>query len=250
MKSIENQTAESRIEGLLEEVLDEVVELETYAKEGKRPPLAKAYRFKVNDKVYVWDKSHITGREVLVLADLAPPENYTLRVKLAGHKPQKVELDQPIDLRHPGTEKFRAIRKEQTDGEVQGRRDAPLLDADMAFLEAYGHQFDIIKDGSTWTVLHDFPIPPGFNHNSVSLAIRIEQGYPMTELDMLYVFPRLSRIDGREIPQTQAEQPIEGKIFQRWSRHRSGANHWMPGVDCLETHIFFIEEIFEQEAAR
>ena len=245
-----NEAAASRIEELLEDVLDEIVELEVYAKEGKRPPLAKAYRFKINDKAYVWDKPHITGREVLVLAGLTPPENYTLRVKLVGHKPHKVELDERIDLRHPGTEKFRAIRKEQTDGEVQGRRDAPLLDADTAFLEGYGHKFDIVKDGSTWVVLHDFPIPAGFNHQRVSLAIRIEQGYPMTQLDMLYVFPKLARIDGREIPQTQVEQPIEGKVFQRWSRHRSGANQWVPGVDCLETHVFLIEEIFEQDAAR
>lgn len=245
-----NESAVSRIEELFEEILDEVVDLEAYAKEGKRPPPAKAYRFKINDTAYVWDKPNITGREVLVLAGLTPPENYTLRVKLAGHKPQKVELDQPIDLRHPGTEKFRAIRKEQTDGEVQKRRDAPLLDADMAFLESYGHQFDIIKDGSTWVILRDFSVPVGFNHQRVSLAIRIEQGYPMTQLDMLYVNPKLARIDGREIPQTQVAQPIEGKVFQRWSRHRSGANQWVPGVDCLETHVFLIEEIFEQEAAR
>ncbi|TBA52727.1 multiubiquitin domain-containing protein [Rhizobium ruizarguesonis] len=245
-----NESPISRIEDLLEDILDEIIELEAYAKDGKRPPLAKGYRFKINDKSFVWDKPHITGREVLVLAGLTPPGNYTLRVKLAGHKPQKVTLDEKIDLRHPGTEKFRAIRKEQTDGEVQGRRDAPLLDADMAFLEAYGHPFDIVKDGSTWVILHDFPVPPCFNHHSVSLAIRIEQGYPMTQLDMLYVFPKLSRTDGRAIPQTQVEQPIEGRIFQRWSRHRSGSNIWVPGVDCLETHVILVEEIFEQEASR
>jgi len=250
MHIIGNENPASRIEDLLEDILDEIIELEAYAKDGKRPPLAKGYRFKINDKSFVWDKPHITGREVLVLAGLTPPENYTLRVKLAGHKPQKVGLDEKVDLRHPGTEKFRAIRKEQTDGEIQGRRDAPLLDADMAFLEAYGQPFDIVKDGSTWVILHDFPVPSCFNHKSVSLAIRIEQGYPMTQLDMLYVFPKLARVDGREIPQTQVEQLIEGKTFQRWSRHRSGPNLWVPGIDCLETHVFLIEEIFEQEASR
>ena len=39
----ENEAAVSRIEELLEDILDEIVELEVYAKEGKRPPLAKAY---------------------------------------------------------------------------------------------------------------------------------------------------------------------------------------------------------------
>lgn len=250
MKLTETEHSSSRIEELLEEILDEIVDLEAYAKDGKRPPLAKRYRFKVNDTAYVWDKPHITGREVLALASLTTPENYTLRVKLAGHKPQKVELDERIDLRHPGTEKFRAIRKEQTDGEVQGRRDAPLLDADRLFLESYGLPFDIVQDGSTWVILRDFLLPPCFTHQHVSVAIRIEQGYPLTQLDMLYVFPKLARLDGREIPQTQVEQSIEDKIFQRWSRHRSGENQWFPGVDCLETHVFLIEEIFEKEAAR
>ncbi|MCY4592545.1 MAG: hypothetical protein OXE86_18725 [Alphaproteobacteria bacterium] len=32
----------------VEAILDEVVDLEEYAKLGKRPPLAKGYRFKVN----------------------------------------------------------------------------------------------------------------------------------------------------------------------------------------------------------
>ncbi|WP_187772327.1 multiubiquitin domain-containing protein [Agrobacterium sp. B1(2019)] len=244
------ETTVARVEELQEEVLDEIVELEAYAKEGKRPPLARGYRFKINDKPYVWKKPPIAGREVLVLAGLTPPENYTLRVKLSGHKPRKIALDEEIDLRHPGTEKFRAIRKEQTDGELQGRRDAPLLEADLAFLEAYGHRFDILKDGSIWVILHDFPVPACFTHQRISLAIRIEQGYPLTQLDMLYVFPKLARIDGRMIPQTEVEQQIDGKTFQRWSRHRDGPNQWVPGVDCLETHVFLIEEIFEQEAAR
>ena len=75
MHIIGNENPVSRIEDLLEDILDEIVELEAYAKDGKRPPLAKGYRFKINDKSFVWDKPHITGREVLILAGLTPPEN-------------------------------------------------------------------------------------------------------------------------------------------------------------------------------
>ena len=83
---------------------------------------SKAFRFKVNDVPHVWPEPWITGREVLRVAGLAPPENFTLRVKVAGQPPRKVELDEKIDLRAPGVEKFRAIRREQTEGEALSRR--------------------------------------------------------------------------------------------------------------------------------
>ena len=49
-------------------------------------------------------------------AGLTPPETYTLRVKLAGDRPQKVELDERVDLRRPGVEKFKALPRDQQEG--------------------------------------------------------------------------------------------------------------------------------------
>ena len=100
----------------LDEVVDEIVELEEYARKGKRPPLAKGYRFKVNGEHFVVHEPVVTGREVLALAELTPPEEYTLRVKLAGQRPKKVELDDEVDLRAPGVEKFKALPRDQTEG--------------------------------------------------------------------------------------------------------------------------------------
>jgi len=37
-------------------------------------------------------------------------------VKIAGQRPQKVELDEQVDLRHPGVEKFKALPRDQTEG--------------------------------------------------------------------------------------------------------------------------------------
>jgi len=104
------------VDPIREEIMDEIADLEEYAREGKRPPLCRGYRIRVNGKPYVVDKACITGREVLVLAGLTPPETYTLRVKLAGQRPRKVDLDEKVDLRHPGVEKFKAIPRDQTEG--------------------------------------------------------------------------------------------------------------------------------------
>jgi hypothetical protein len=100
----------------VEEIIDAVVDLEEYAREGKRPPLSRGYRIKINGEPFVVEKPTVTGREILTIAGLLPAENYTLRVKLSGEKPHKVGLDEPVDLRRPGVEKFKALPRDQTEG--------------------------------------------------------------------------------------------------------------------------------------
>ena len=100
----------------IEKVLDEIIDLEDYAKAGKRPPLAKGYRIRVNGDPFVVHEPTPTGRAILALAGLLPAEDYTLRVKLAGEKPRKVGLTEEVDLRHPGVEKFKALPRDQTEG--------------------------------------------------------------------------------------------------------------------------------------
>jgi hypothetical protein len=99
-----------------EEVLEDIVDLEEYARLGKRPPLSRSYRIRINGEPYVVHEAEVTGREVLTLAGLLPVENYTLRVKITGEKPRKVELDEKINLRHHGVEKFKALPRDQTEG--------------------------------------------------------------------------------------------------------------------------------------
>jgi len=99
-----------------EAVLDDIIDLEEYAKRGQRPPLAKGYRIRINGDPYVVNTPVVTGREILTLAGLLPVENYTLRVKAAGGKPEKIGPDEKVDLRKPGVEKFKALPRDQTEG--------------------------------------------------------------------------------------------------------------------------------------
>ena len=100
----------------VEAVLDEIIDLEEYAKLGKRPPLAKGYRFRVNGDSYVVQDPTPTGLEVLTLAGLLPAKDYTLRVKFVGERPRKVGLNEKVDLRRAGVEKFKALPRDQTEG--------------------------------------------------------------------------------------------------------------------------------------
>ena len=130
------------------------------------------------------------------------------------------------------------------------RRQFDLLPQDGKFLDEYGLPWETIVDGAQWVLIHEFPTDVGYDHATVSIAIRLETGYPQAALDMVYVYPYLARKDGKPIPQTQAEQSIDGKGWQRWSRHRSGANPWRPGEDSIETHIYLIEDWFAREFER
>lgn len=224
----------------------EVADLEEYATRGEPPPHCRSYRIRINGNHYVVHGQFITGREVLELAGLTPPEEYTLRVKLAGQRPKKVDLDEKVDLRTPGIEKFKALPKDQTEG-LELRRMFHLPAEDAQFLEDYGLPWETITDGSQWVLLHDFPTGKGYNHSKVTAAIRIETGYPHAALDMVYFFPALARLDGKAIGATQAIQQIEGKPFQRWSRHRTAQNPWIIGQDNVGSHIILIEEWLARE---
>jgi len=127
------------------------------------------------------------------------------------------------------------------------RRQFDLLPEDEQFLEEYGLPWETIVDGSQWVLIHDFPLPAGYNHAKVTAAIRMETGYPQSELNMVYFYPALARVDGRQIGATQATQALDGKVFQRWSRHRTGANPWRAGQDNLGTHIILVEDWLERE---
>lgn len=127
------------------------------------------------------------------------------------------------------------------------RQDFQLQEGDLLFLESLGLPWETINEGGMqWVIIHNYPVPPGYNVDSIKVAIKIETGYPRTPLDMAYFFPSLHRVDGKPI-NAQSLQPIDGVNFQRWSRHRTPENPWREEVDDLSTHMSLVSFWFEQE---
>jgi hypothetical protein len=127
------------------------------------------------------------------------------------------------------------------------RRQFDLLPEDRQFLDDYGLPWETVVDGSQWVLVHEFPTHEGYDHQKVTIAVRLETGYPNTALDMVYVFPALARKDGGKIGATEARQSLDGKSFQRWSRHRTSKNPWRPGQDNIGSHVFLIEDWLARE---
>ena len=91
-------------------------DLEAAAKAGRVPRKAKRYRLRVDRVHFVVADPKITGREILTLAGKVPTERFLLSQKFAGGRAEKVDLNETIDLRKPGVERFMTVPKDQTEG--------------------------------------------------------------------------------------------------------------------------------------
>ena len=133
------------------------------------------------------------------------------------------------------------------------RRDFRLPEADEAYLDALGLPWETVVDGGQrWLIVHDWPVPPGYNHKTVRAAISIPTAYPDAPLDMVYFSPTLARVDGRTIV-AATDYPVLGQTWQRWSRHYTSANPWRVAEDDLSTHLalidYWLKREFTKEAA-
>jgi len=191
----------------------------------------------------------MSGRELLELADKKPANQFAIYLKVKGGQPQRIGLDEKIDLSKPGVERFVTLPLDQTEG-FSGRRDFILPQEDIEWLDRAPYPFELVAEGGVLrVVLYDFPIPPGYQQVHANLNVRIEAGYPDSQIDMVYVYPALERTDGKPIAAISSDD-FDGKQWQRWSRHRTQANPWRPGIDNLATHFGLVEYWFVREVKK
>ena len=206
----------------------------------------REYKIQIDKDIIEVTNPNPTGRELLEFAGKKPPEKYAIYLKVKGGQPQRIQADEKVDLSHPGVERFVTLPLDQTEG-LEGRRDFTLPQDDLDWLCAHGRRFELVAEKNKLrVVLYDFPVPPGYDRSEVAVNVRIGSGYPDTQIDMVYVHPPLSRADKRPIAALSQDR-FDDKDWQRWSRHRTPANPWRPGIDNLSTHFGLVEEWFSRE---
>ena len=127
------------------------------------------------------------------------------------------------------------------------KRDFALPEQDTTFLDGSGYKWETIREGmGQWIIIHGFSVPLGYNTSLVSVALKMEPNYPVTQFDMAYFLPHLNRTNGRTIG-ALAPQLIQGQNWQRWSRHRTAQNPWRVGLDDVSTHLKLVEYWLERE---
>jgi hypothetical protein len=216
---------------------------------GGHEERAKLYRVQIDKQIFEIANPNPTARELLILAGKTPAEQYALYLKRKGGQPERLSLDQRVDLADPGIERFVTLPLDQTEG-LGGRQDFDLPGEDREWLDDLGLRYELVREGGVLrVVIHGWPVPLGYNLAIVTANVRIEPGYPDVQIDMVYFDPPLARADGRPIG-ALATDSFDGKVWQRWSRHRTPANPWRPGIDNLAAHFVLVSDWLQRELTK
>lgn len=226
--------------------IDEI-DLEDHTKSGHlHVPLAKRYRITIDRTKYTVSVSEMSGTEILKLAGYTP-QSHKLFQKLRGCRPEPVAPDEIVSFLKPGIERFQTIPIDPGEG-IEPRRQFDLPAEDVQALAALEGIWETVRDGEQRLVfIHDFPTDPRYDHEKVLTALQLPAGYADSQIDMVYFCPPISRRDGRNIPATGGRVILDQKTFQQWSRHRTSANPWRPGVDGIGTHLLMVEDWLKRE---
>lgn len=127
------------------------------------------------------------------------------------------------------------------------RRQFDLPEDDVDYLNTQGYRWEaLLEGGFRWLLIHDYVFPDGYTISQGSVALMIHPSYPDVQIDMAYFYPALQRRDSLPIG-ALSPQRIDGKVFQRWSRHRTATNPWRPGMDDLGTHLALVDDWLQRE---
>lgn len=230
-----------------EEIELEEVEIEVYAVRGEAAPQARRYKIRIDKSHYIVETPHPTGLQLLSLAGKTP-EHWLLYQIFKGRQPEPIEPSEHVNLKDPGVERFTTVQKDPTEGLVMtGRREFSLAETDRTFLDRLGTKWEAVKDDQTMTILvQGWKLPAGYNVSEATLALKLPQGYPDTQIDMAYFSPYLVRLDGKSIANL-TDTTICGIPFQQWSRHRTGERPWRVGEDDLSTHLSLVDDWLRRE---
>lgn len=224
----------------------DIIDLEEYAKKGRDVPRDRSYQIRIDRERFVVRHPSITGREILALVN-KKPEDYLLHQRLRGGATRTIEADEKVDLTGTGPERFMTMKRETQEGFMEVRRQFKIASPDDAFLTEHYPKWEAIVEGDAqWIIIRGFVLPSGFNVPQADLAIQLVAGYPDAALDMAYFSPNIQRADGKAIPALSPQQ-FDGRMWQRWSRHRTGANPWIPGEDNVATHVSYVKYFLAEE---
>lgn len=199
----------------------------------------------VQGELVEWPRPKILVREALEAAGFDVSQPWIITLKVEGQAKRPVTLDDEIDLQEPGIERLRVLKGHVNNGDGSSRRQFSLLPRDDKYLGGLGIEWHTVIDGGRWLLLENYKLPPGYQHPNCTIAIGIPDQYPAAQLDMFFCYPPLSKLNGAPIPCTETMQSIDGRSFQRWSRHH--ASPWQGDLDCVQTHMGLVDESLNRE---
>ncbi len=214
----------------------EILEIENCYCEGSDPYITYKYLYRVNKQKLETLKETLSREEIIISAG-ADPSTHRLRIIKNGN-PELIQEGEIIDLTQKGVERFILEAINCKEGFQRPVIINNLTPRDRNFLQALNFKYETWSEsGLNWLVIRGCNIPSGYNVNKADIVIMIPPAYPLKEIDMIYFNPALARADGKPIGALSI-QNLEGKAYQRWSRHRDrNLNPWDASIDGIESHL-------------
>lgn len=93
----------------------EEIDVEHWAKQhGDAPkPHGKRYRIRIDEETFLVGDPVVTGRQLLELAAKFPAEEFLLLQRLANGMLEEIRLDEQVDIRLPGVERFHTFKTDR-----------------------------------------------------------------------------------------------------------------------------------------
>lgn len=96
-------------------VIEEIIDLEEYAKNKKHPVRAKRYKIRIDKEYFEVPVHEMTGRQILTLVNKTP-ETYLLSEKLHDGQVLPIGADQVVEFYKHCVERFQTLKLEPTEG--------------------------------------------------------------------------------------------------------------------------------------
>ncbi|MCA8063630.1 multiubiquitin domain-containing protein [Burkholderia sp. AU38729] len=247
MSANEQRIEETTIVGAVGRNGEEIIDVEFFVREKKPIPHGHKYKIRIDKTYYVVDVPHMTGEQILGLAGKSSA-GYLLSEKVHGQM-RPVAPGQTVDFTAHGVERFATIPKEVQEGEGPVRADFTVMEEDAEFLNSKGYAWEAVASDAKRIVVRGFEPPPGFTPAKVDMFVILPQGYPDTQIDMVYFYPALARNDGKQI-RFLVTNVFEGKTWQGWSRHRTANSQWRQGIDNVGTHLMLVDDFLRAELSK
>lgn len=122
-----------------------------------------------------------------------------------------------------------------------------LSKPDTDYLEGRWPGYRVERHGNQVLVaLPDYQLPEGFSPQVVDLLVIVPFGFPDTQPDMFWVYPRVT-LHGHAPLTSESTGNFFDRTWQRFSRHL-GPGAWNPSQDNLQSWIAFIGTMLDREA--
>jgi len=79
---------------------------------GLRPDQAKKFRIRIDGEKFKTEDPMVTGRQILDLASIRPAEEHLVFQILKSGMLEEIRLDETVDLRTPGLERFKTFKSD------------------------------------------------------------------------------------------------------------------------------------------